>query len=268
MPHFKDVLIVTSQDVLSANLSRIATGWIMLLQDDSIVDVGRIMRLFGQFVQDAAVTDVLLPYKTMDSCNMGANLNRGEFYRIKDIHSLRGMILHNSVVKDALRTDAREYWPEEAKPPRPFQMYHGDPLFMVRPMESCRPSTSTIDADSEGWEPQMDNYHNFKLPRSYRNQRCIIPHLTFYTIYPNAVYFDAMFATRMKELAQLNECAAYPSTIEQYIKDVTYDNIYTIMLLILIVCGFSYMLFANIRRRRGEVLNGEAIANSDTRYRI
>lgn len=256
----RDVVIVRDQTHASEILLGLPTGWVMLLQDDSVLDVSRLVRVFEEFVANSEEVDVLLPYKTMDSCNLGSSLNRGRFYRIKEIHSLRGMILHSSMVKEALRAHSEGLWGIENSV-RTFTMYHGDPLFLVRPsVTECARNPCSIVTVENSQNSQVaipDTFHNFNLPASYSTQGCTVTQLTFYTVYPNIVHFDAMRATRRNEMGQLNECASQPSTVEQYMSYVTYETVYMVLMLTLLMFFIAYLLFSNIRNRRREVTDAK-----------
>lgn len=266
----KIVVVEHSQTLLQALRYTMEDGWIMSLPDDSLVDVYRLVHVFTQFLATAGTSDVLLPYKTMDSCNLGASMNRDMFYRLRSVVSFRGMIIHSSKVAQALVLGAQDERPKHSvervstTPPHPGREV--DPMGLVRCRDSGhgqgqRQSVRKEEGEDEDEDEEAKNrggvltrpeyyVHDFNLPLGCGEQYCTVPGLTFFTVYPNVVTYDASYASRRSDMAQLNECSNYPSTIEQYVTDLAYDNMYKVLMVILLVTVLICVVYARYRRHR------------------
>lgn len=247
---------------LITNSIRKFRGWVMILQDDSHVDCQRLLYKFGEFLKFASQSDILLPYKCGDTCNLGSTLSMGDFYRTKDIKSLRGMIFHRSLLE---RLD--EYNVTHRSDALDMTIEIEDPLTLIRkkpftdkedvqgPLGKEYPSLQDIPDEATDYDTlQSDTAHNhnqtFHLSLSFGEQICALEGLVFYTVYPNAVQYDSTYARRYKDMIKLNECMVYPNNMGEYVKSLAYDNVYTIIVIMMAVMIGFYVIYHKFNSKR------------------
>lgn len=111
-------------------------GWIMMLPDDSLVDMDRLCETVVSFQKFATPKHVLLPYKTRDACNLGASFSRGQFYLCSEVRSFRGIIFHSKLLNSLDMYDRLH--------PQEFELRSTveDPISLVRPKSSISLSRS------------------------------------------------------------------------------------------------------------------------------
>lgn len=261
-----DSVVVEGPHSLQNNLKDIE-GWIMLLPDDSLVDILRLERTFKEFLSFASPRDIFLPYKVNDPCNPGSALSRGEFFRCTEVHSLRGMIIHSSAVKSLSARHELMQSPRQikiggtAEPEEALQKTNSsiweDPLHLISVSTNPDFDEDAEDEDADEGSTEHWNRHNsphrvfFHLPVGFSDQTCLLSGVTFYTIYPNIVSFDMRYASMKKEMQKLNECATNPSNIEQYMKDLAYDNVYSIVCILIVLFFGMYALYWKYRKTKG-----------------
>lgn len=218
-------------------------GWVMILPDDSIMNQKRLTAVFCEFTKFATLTSVLLPYKMNNSCDLGASISKGQFYRCTEVRSFRGMIFHSSVIHRILKLHRVEAKAGGEAPGAPAIFEIEDPLSIMRPRKSsmnssrCEEAREAVHCDigeseeEEECRQSSDDQVMFGIPLGYPDQVCI---LTFYTVYPNVVQFDTKYATRHSDMVKMNECKVFPSNMSQYIRNVAYENVYTIVVVVII----------------------------------
>lgn len=106
----------------------------------------------------------------------------------------------------------------------------------------------------------------FHLLLAFSSQESILNSPIYYTVYPNAVHFNTVYATRRHELVGLNECNMPSLTLAAYVKDRVYENM--IVSLVLTVCLGIVLIYnyASYQECTSQTKEKERIASADFQY--
>ncbi len=164
------------------------TSWLCTMQDDMMVDWRRFVVTAKAFIRVARPSDVLVPFKYGDRCDVGVMLSKGDLYRQHNLNSVRGMVSHISVVKRLVcySDRVRDRIPDTTLG---VGASFEDPLGLIYP----RSVMNTMDG--------LDN-HEVVPPRPVRAETVseefglqdptvALEDVHFYTFYPNLIQWDS-----------------------------------------------------------------------------
>lgn len=259
-----DRVSVCTSDEVGEEVQAMGEGWVMLLQDDSLVNVDRLADTFNSFHKIFDTHSVLMPYKVDDDCNLGRTLSKGEFYKMKDVHSFRGMILHSKVASTVYELNKRLRMDEEwqvgkAGSPKGSKTQlvsfsPDDPLgaskdrLALTLFSHVRGEGEKVTSETTG--VNLVSPLGSNVPTDCQSKVFALRDVAFYTVYPNLVQYDATHATRRSDMFRLNECKISPSSLGQYITTVATNNIYIILMCLLMAFSFAALIYWKHERKK------------------